>query len=123
MISVALSYPVIVYPCRESIDRIFYPETVLTYFRFVVQNISIVILAFGISALFPSFNTILGIFGAVTSTTIGYILPAIFYLRTSRIPIREDPRAWLAWTLGLTGGISGFVAFIVVVKNAIDNGI
>lgn len=113
-ISVLLSYPVVVFPCRISVDRILFPTRPYTYQRFVLENIAIVFVAFFIGCAIPSFGTLLGIFGAVTATTIGYILPPVFYLNLAPGTIRDTPRKRTAAALLTLGFLAGLVSFVMV---------
>ena len=65
--------------------------------------------AYGIATALPVFSTLLGIFGAVTSTIIAYILPTFFYMRTSKNSFSKDKFSWVALTLLVLGGSAGMV--------------
>eukprot|EP00808_Paulinella_micropora_P026083 g81891.t1 len=97
--SILLSYPVIVFPCRISVDRLFFPEWPYSYRRFVLENMGIVTLAFVIAIAIPQLSTLLGIFGALTSTLIGYILPPLYFLRINHQTWREDSRRIAAYSV------------------------
>jgi hypothetical protein len=84
-------------------------EQELTYIRFVLQNVGIVAVAYGIAVALPVFSTLLGIFGAVTSTIIAYILPTFFYMRTSQRSFLNDRFSWVALALLILGGSAGLV--------------
>src|SRR4051812_44201348 len=116
-ISIILSYPVIVFPCRFSIDALIFPDRPLSSRRFILQNVSVVVAAFLVAVAIPSFATVLGIFGAVTSTIIGYVLPSIFYLKLSDFPFRHDRKKWLAAGLLFLGTLGGLVSFILILVN------
>ena len=77
--------------------------------RFVLQNVGIVAVAFGIATALPVFSTLLGIFGAVTSTIIAYILPTFFYMRTSQRSFVNDRFSWAALAVLILGGSAGMV--------------
>ena len=120
-LSILFSYPVIVYPCRISVDRMFFADKPYSYKRFVIQNICIVFIAFGIGVGIPDFATLLGLFGAVTATTIGYILPPVFYLLIGPDSYKTDKRKWMAITLMVCGGIAGFISLIMVIQDYISS--
>ncbi len=65
--------------------------------------------AFGIATALPVFSTLLGIFGAVTSTIIAYILPTFFYMRTSQRSFVNDRFSWAALAVLILGGSAGMV--------------
>lgn len=81
----------------------------LNYSRFVLQNIAIVAVAYGIATALPVFSTLLGIFGAVTSTFIAYILPTFFYMRTSSRSFANDRFSWVALSVLIVGSSAGMV--------------
>ena len=91
------------------LDLHFFVAQELTYTRFVLQNIAIVTVAYGIATALPVFSTLLGIFGAVTSTIIAYILPTFFYMRTSRRSFVNDRFSWVALAVLILGGSAGMV--------------
>jgi hypothetical protein len=72
-----------------------------------------VAVAYGIAVALPVFSTLLGIFGAVTSTIIAYILPTFFYMRTSQRSFLKDRFSWVALALLILGGSAGLVGKIV----------
>jgi hypothetical protein len=84
----------------------------LTYIRYVAQNIAIVAVAYGIATAVPVFSTLLGVFGAVTSTIIAYILPTFFYMRTSNTSFLKDRFSWVALTLLILGSSAGMVSSV-----------
>jgi hypothetical protein len=55
------------------------------------------------------FSTLLGVFGAITSTIIAYILPTFYYMRTSRQSFVNDKFSWVALALLVVGGSAGLV--------------
>jgi hypothetical protein len=92
-----------------TISSISFGAQELTYTRFVLQNIAIVTVAYGIATALPVFSTLLGIFGAVTSTIIAYILPTFFYMRTSKRSFVNDRFSWVALAVLILGGSAGMV--------------
>jgi hypothetical protein len=46
-ISIILSYPVILYPCRYSVDRLFFPSKEFSYPRFVIETIVLILMSIG----------------------------------------------------------------------------
>lgn len=113
-LSILFSYPVVVYPARISVDRLLFSGRPHSYCRFVVENLLIVAVAFMIGVAIPSFSTLLGLFGAITSTAIGYIFPPVFYLGLSPLPFKQDTRKWIALTLLVCGTTAGALSFVSV---------
>jgi hypothetical protein len=115
-VSVLLSYPIILFPTRENVDKLMFsgqkscfPHRPLTNFRFYSQNIFLVWIACAITIAIPQFRTILNLWGAFTGTFLGYIFPTVFYLKSSKMPFRDDVKAWGAATMLVVGALSGFV--------------
>lgn len=119
-ISIGLSYPVVMYPARISLDRLLFPERPFTYFRFVAENLFIVAFAYLIAVLLPAFATLIGVFGAVTSTAIGYVIPPIFFLALDPTPVRESRMKQGAIALMVVGSITGFISFVSVLLDYIE---
>lgn len=127
-LSVVFGYPLMVFPCRDAIDNLFFPTRPKSYVRLAVESMLIITCTYAIAALIPSFSTILGLSGSITKTTIAYILPPLFYLSASKEPLKTDRLKWLSLiliTLGSTAGalsayitISDFVSGKDVVVNA-----
>jgi len=112
-ISTILSYPVILYPCRFNVDKLVWGDKPLTYQRFVSVNIAIILVAFVVAVAVPSFATILQLFGSVTSTAIGFVLPSVFYLKLSPLTLRKDFRQVLAWALMVVGTVCGMISAVL----------
>jgi amino acid permease len=118
-ISVILSYPIILFPTRENLDKLMFSghkscfaARPLTNFRFYMQNIILCWIAYGITVAIPEFRTILNLWGAFTGTFLGFIFPTLFYLKTSKIHFKADKRAWAAWFMLIVGSLSGFVSLL-----------
>lgn len=115
-ISVILSYPIILFPTRENVDKLMFSgekscfsHRPLTNFRFYFQNIILCWIAYIITVAIPDFRTILNLWGAFTGTFLGYIFPTFFYLKTSKLKFQQDKKAWAAVFMLVAGGLSGFV--------------
>jgi amino acid permease len=115
-ISVLQSYPMILFPTRENLDKLMFsghkscfPAKPLSNFRFYIQNISLCWIAYGITVAIPQFRTILNLWGAFTGTFLAYLFPPLFYLRSSKLRFNEDKRAWAALVLMVVGCLAGFV--------------
>lgn len=136
-ISIILSYPVILYPCRYSVDRLLFPSKEFSYPRFVIETIVLILLSIGkyiytigsvfltflagIATLIPSFATILGLFGSLTNTAVGYILPSLFFLTADTRPIKESKRKWGALALMIIGGGCGLISAVLIIKDYVES--
>jgi amino acid permease len=116
-VSVILSYPIILFPTRENVDKLMFSgdrscfaSKPLTNGRFYFQNIILCWIAYGITVAIPQFRTILNLWGAFTGTFLGYIFPTVFYLKTSKIQFKADKKAWAALFMLIGGSLAGFVS-------------
>ncbi|KDE05490.1 hypothetical protein MVLG_04178 [Microbotryum lychnidis-dioicae p1A1 Lamole] len=95
VILVLFSYPLQLHPARASLDKVLYPPTdegvqpggdedhaspEIPLGRFVLESGGILLTTFCISMFVSSLEVVLGFVGATGSTTISFILPAIFFL-------------------------------------------
>lgn len=119
-ISVVLGYPLMVFPCRQAIDRLLFPTREPSYVRTAVETMLIITATYAIAALIPSFSTILGLSGSITKTTIGYILPPLFYLKASDIPFKADKLKWLSVLLLIIGTLAGGISTVVTISDFVQ---
>ncbi|KAK4047503.1 Tricalbin-2 [Microbotryomycetes sp. JL221] len=102
VILVLFSYPLQLHPARASLDKALFPPPAadeqacssiadIPLGRFVVESSAILATTFVLSMFVSSLDTVLGFVGATGSTTISFILPAIFYL--ALFPPSADPKA------------------------------
>ncbi|KAJ3126731.1 hypothetical protein HK098_007187 [Nowakowskiella sp. JEL0407] len=85
---VLLSYPLQAHPARASLDKVVSGGTIVTpipRIKFVLLSLFLITASYIIAIKVKNLSTVLSIVGATGSTTIGYILPGLFYWR-----IRED---------------------------------
>jgi amino acid permease len=121
--SVVLGYPLTLFPCREAIDRLMGLSNRPSYVRFAVQTMLIITLTYTIAALVPSFSTILGLSGAITKTAIGYLLPPLFYLKstdTTWRTWRSNPKWVLAIVILVLGTSAGIISTVITIKRFVD---
>lgn len=89
VILVLFSYPLQLHPARSSLDKVLFPpiddrsdeiETgaEMPVGRFVILSSVILVTTFATSMFVSSLEVVLGFVGATGSTTISFILPAIF---------------------------------------------
>jgi amino acid permease len=116
-ISVILSFPIILFPTRENVDKLMFSglkscfaHRPLSNSRFYIQNIILCWIAYCITVAIPSFRTILNLWGSFTGTFLAYIFPPVFYLKSSSVQFKADKKAWGALFLLVVGGLSGFVS-------------
>ncbi|KAI8813760.1 transmembrane amino acid transporter protein-domain-containing protein [Cladochytrium replicatum] len=81
---VLLSYPLQAHPARASIDKVVSRRLAaqpMSRFKFIVISLALLICSYIIAIKVKNLSTVLSLVGATGSTTIGYILPGIFYWR------------------------------------------
>ncbi len=122
-LSVLLSYPILLFPNRECVDKLMFsgqsscfPFRSITNFRVYAQNIVITWIAYAIAVNIPEFRTILNLTGACTGTFIGFIFPSTFYLKTSKLNFKADKKAWAACFMIIAGGLAGCVSHVMKMR-------
>jgi sodium-coupled neutral amino acid transporter 11 len=120
-VSIVLSFPVILWPARISADRLFFLDRPYSYLRFVLEAVVILAISFLIAVAVPSFSTVLGLFGSLTNTAIGYVLPPLYFLKL-------DPRSWkqsytkkAAIALMIIGTSCGLIAAGIITSDYISS--
>ncbi|SCV73877.1 BQ2448_6307 [Microbotryum intermedium] len=124
VILVLFSYPLQLHPARASLDKVLYPPTdenvsgaggagqvddhassEIPLGRFVLESSGILLTTFCISMFVSSLEVVLGFVGATGSTTISFILPAIFFLSLFNNPMTPQDRLLrlAAWCLLVWG--------------------
>lgn len=86
VILVLFSYPLQLHPARASLEKALFPPTTddeqvaveIPLGRFIILSSFILFTTFTISMFVSSLEVVLGFVGATGSTTISFILPAIF---------------------------------------------
>jgi amino acid permease len=104
-------------PCRASLSHLItLPETVLKH---VLLTTFLLLLTFLIALNVHQLELVLGIIGSTGSTTISFILPALFYLKLS--PKSEFPGArGLAKALMSVGFVIMVVCLAINIYHAIN---
>uniref|UniRef100_A0A0B7ARU4 Amino acid transporter transmembrane domain-containing protein n=1 Tax=Arion vulgaris TaxID=1028688 RepID=A0A0B7ARU4_9EUPU len=93
VVSIVITFPVIVFPCRASIYTLLYAkrskarddvidlETYIPAKQLKIITVSLVVGSLIIGILIPNVEFILGMNGAIMGTLICYIFPALFFLK------------------------------------------
>lgn len=115
-----LGYPLMVFPCRDAIDGLFFGSRKPNYVRTAVTTMLIITLTYAIAALIPKFSTILGLSGSITKTILAYILPPLFYWKASQAPFRQDPLKWLSLCLVVLGSLAGSVSAYITILDFVS---
>lgn len=126
VLMVLFSYPLQLHPARASLDKVLHapppadeleplgggggdhPDADIPLGRFVLETSFILLTTFLVALFVDSLETVLGFVGATGSTTISFILPAVFFLRIFRDSTDRRDRlvrvlAWglLCWGIGV----------------------
>ncbi|KRZ91760.1 60 kDa heat shock protein, mitochondrial [Trichinella sp. T8] len=88
LVSLAVSYPLLLYPCRYtnilSVNHFAQGNQLKNYrFRWLSITISIVFFSAALASISPNVEYILELCGSLAGSTIGFILPAVLYLHVS----------------------------------------
>lgn len=112
VISIAITFPVIIFPCRASIYTLLFQkkvkhsdDVVSSYIPEVLFKSITVVIVIGsmvTGILIPNVEFILGINGAITGTLICYIFPALFFLRVMSSKAEGKTIAQIVLVLGVS---------------------
>ncbi|KAL4240015.1 hypothetical protein ACF0H5_000810 [Mactra antiquata] len=111
--SIAVSIPLIVFPCRVSLYTLCFPNVhrskddvpgswKIPEFHFKVITVIIIVGSMIIGILIPNIEFVLGLNGATTGTLICYIFPALFFLNVMSEKAEGKLSGRLVLILGLT---------------------
>ena len=113
--SCRFSYPLQILPCRASLSHLFSsPDTPLKH---VLLTTALLLLTFLIAMNVSQLEIVMGIIGSTGSTTISFILPAVFYLKLFPEDEWKGSRA-LARALLVLGILVMFVCLAVVIYHS-----
>jgi hypothetical protein len=72
-------------PFRIAIDKMMFHEKLFSRKRQVIETFCIDVTTFILAVFVPHITVVLGLTGATAMGSIGYIIPGLFYLRTSGV--------------------------------------
>jgi len=90
------------------------------YLRFVIETFIFIAITIAIGIGIPSFSTILGLSGSITKTLVCYIFPALFFLKSTRTPIKKDKWKISAVVFIVVGAIAGLVSAAATVMEYVE---
>ena len=109
-VSLVLSVPLIIYPCRLCVHTLLKENLPKGFLRkcspnfyFNGETFAIVGVAYCISVLLPEIRVAFGLTGAVTGCALVYILPPSFYLRISGEHVCDSWMSFMSWVLLIIG--------------------
>ncbi|TYZ63089.1 hypothetical protein PybrP1_002619 [[Pythium] brassicae (nom. inval.)] len=85
--TVSVAFPLNIFPCRFTIDMMFFAYSQDSLARHVVVTSSLVLLALLLAIFCPSINVVFGIIGGTCSTVVCFCLPAAFILKLEDGPL------------------------------------
>ncbi|XP_052769434.1 putative sodium-coupled neutral amino acid transporter 10 [Mya arenaria] len=109
--SIAVSIPLIVFPCRASLFTLLFPQkpkddvpssSKMPELHFHLLTVTIVCSAMVVGILIPNIEFVLGLNGATMGTLICYIFPALFFLNVMADNAEKKNVGRLVLVLGVT---------------------
>uniref|UniRef100_A0AAV1TZ72 Amino acid transporter transmembrane domain-containing protein n=1 Tax=Peronospora matthiolae TaxID=2874970 RepID=A0AAV1TZ72_9STRA len=85
--TVAVAFPLNIFPCRFTIDMMFFANSEDSWSRHVAVTSSLVLLALVLAVFCPGINVIFGIIGGTCSSVVCFCLPAAFVLKLEDGPL------------------------------------
>jgi len=130
VISVAVSFPLVVFPCRTSIHSLIFRKTyqgigstelVTDYIppaRFNLITIVMILITLSIGIVIPDIELVLGIVGSTMGSTICVIFPAVAFLKLTSKNTTERLAAQVMLVIGVITMILGTYVNLVEHKSA-----
>ncbi|KUF86404.1 Gamma-tubulin complex component 6 [Phytophthora nicotianae] len=85
--TVAVAFPLNIFPCRFTIDMMFFSNSEDSWPRHVAVTSGLVLLALLLAIFCPSINVVFGIIGGTCSTVVCFCFPAAFILKLEDGPL------------------------------------
>ncbi|OWZ10088.1 Sodium-coupled neutral amino acid transporter [Phytophthora megakarya] len=85
--TVAVAFPLNIFPCRFTIDMMFFSNSEDSWPRHVAVTSGLVLLALVLAIFCPSINVVFGIIGGTCSTVVCFCFPAAFILKLEDGPL------------------------------------
>eukprot|EP00040_Diaphanoeca_grandis_P023662 m.128999 g.128999 ORF g.128999 m.128999 type:complete len:505 (+) comp29370_c0_seq3:100-1614(+) len=116
---VLFSYPMLSHPCIASFDGLFFPDKPFSYIRRSIEVFFIAGANYLIAFFVSDVSLVLGLAGAIGSTAISFVLPALFYMRLHPSSFKSRGKI-MAILLLIVGILSLFISTIVTLIDAFD---
>ncbi|DBA01645.1 TPA: hypothetical protein N0F65_010296 [Lagenidium giganteum] len=85
--TVSVAFPLNIFPCRFTIDMMFFAQSRDSLLRHVAVTSGLVFFALLLAIFCPSINVVFGIIGGTCSTVVCFCLPAAFILKLESGPL------------------------------------
>ncbi|KAG7396681.1 hypothetical protein PHYBOEH_001910 [Phytophthora boehmeriae] len=85
--TVAVAFPLNIFPCRFTIDMMFFSSAEDSWSRHVIVTSALVLFALLLAIFCPSINVVFGIIGGTCSTVVCFCFPAAFILKLEDGPL------------------------------------
>ncbi|KAF0690286.1 Aste57867_18312 [Aphanomyces stellatus] len=85
--TVAVAFPLNIFPCRFSLDMMFFATAKESHVRHVVVSVSLVLASLVLAIFCPNINVIFGVIGGTCSTIVCFCFPAAFILKLEPGPL------------------------------------
>uniref|UniRef100_UPI00358F7D68 sodium-coupled neutral amino acid symporter 2-like n=1 Tax=Myxine glutinosa TaxID=7769 RepID=UPI00358F7D68 len=89
LVAVTLTVPIVLFPMRTSVEEIFFHNKRFSWIRHIAIAVCLLTFVTLLVVYLPSIRDIFGFIGASAATLLIFILPAMFYLRIVKKPLRK----------------------------------
>ncbi|TDH67541.1 hypothetical protein CCR75_005341 [Bremia lactucae] len=117
-LTVAVAFPLNIFPCRFTIDMMFFANSEVSRLRHIAVTSGLVLLALLLAILCPSINIVFGIIGGTCSTVVCFCFPAAFIMHLEDGPLL-GPNKIGPLLLFIGAVVIGFVGTAVTVWSSV----
>ncbi|OQR81916.1 sodium-coupled neutral amino acid transporter [Thraustotheca clavata] len=90
--TVAVAFPLNIFPCRFTLDKMFFANSGESMVRHVVVSTGLVFAALILAIFCPSINVVFGIIGGTCSSVVCFCFPAAFILKLESGPLLSSAK-------------------------------
>lgn len=119
-LTVALSFPINVFPLRFTVEIMFFPNSPPSKAKFVILTTVLVSLATLLALFVPQIDVVFSLLGAVCSSFVCYVLPGLFFLRIASSSLLSLEKLG-ALTLMIGGIVVGSISTFMSAKDLIHS--
>jgi len=116
---VLFSYPMLSHPCLASVDGLLFPNSEFSYKRRIIEVVCVAGGNYLIAFFVSDVSLVLGLAGAIGSTAISFVLPALFFMRLHPSSFKSRGKI-MAIALLVVGLISLLISTVVTLIDAFD---
>ncbi|CAH0381910.1 unnamed protein product [Bemisia tabaci] len=130
VVSVALSFPLVIFPCRASLYSFLYHQNHSSHYELLTRNtggssqnvltLLIVTVSLILALLVPSIELVLGLLGSTIGVILCYILPSVFFTRLLKKNTNERLLAQVVIIVGVFIMVLGTYTNLFAAEKAIS---